>query len=207
MTPTPDAHSMRHGVIVLAAGISKRLGRPKALIEIDGETLVHRAVRMGLATDPSDCMVVSAIGGDAIVASVADLDCRVVPCVEAARGISASLQCGIRFLRAHCAAALIILVDQPALSAPHLCALRDAWRHHPERAAASGYASIIGVPAMLPRDWFEQLIGSNGDQGARDLLRSRLSEVSVISAPQLVQDIDTQADLEWLQSTRSPKSA
>ena len=202
----PDAYSMRHGVIVLAAGISKRLGRPKALIEMDGETLVHRVVRLGMTTHPSDCVVVSAIDSDAIVAAVADLDCRVVPCVESARGMSASLHYGIRALGPDCSAALIVLVDQPALSASHLCALRDAWRQHPECAVASGYADIIGVPAMLPRDWFEHLIGSNGDQGARELLRSRLSEVRVIPAPQLAQDIDTQADLERLQSMRSPKS-
>ena len=207
MTPTPDAYSKRHGVIVLAAGISKRLGRPKALIEMDGETLVHRIVRLGLTTDPGDCVVVNAIDNDAIVVAVADLDCRVVPCAEAARGMSASLQCGLRALGSDCAAALIVLVDQPALSASHLCALLDAWRHDPDCAIASGYADVIGVPAMLPREWFERLMGSIGDLGARELLRARLSEVRVIPAPQLAQDIDTQADLELLQSMRSSRSA
>ncbi len=205
MTLTPDAYSVRHGVVVLAAGISKRLGRPKALIEMEGETLVHRATRLALETLPGECIVVSAGNGETIDAAVAGLNCRVVPCDDAVRGMSASLRCGLRSLQTDCAAALIVLVDQPALSALHLCALRDAWRQHPERAAASCYADTIGVPAMLPRSWFDQLIKSDGDQGARDLLRSRRNEVHAIPAPMLAQDIDTLADLLRLDSMQVSK--
>lgn len=206
MTRTPDAYSVRHGVVVLAAGISKRLGRPKALIEMEGETLVHRATRLALETLPCECIVVSVANGETIDAAIADLECRVVPCEDAARGMSASLRCGLRSLRADCAAALIVLVDQPALSALHLCVLRDAWRLFPERAAASLYADTIGVPAMLPRSWFDQLINSDGDQGARELLRLRRIEVHGIPAPTLAHDIDTLADLEFFESMRPRKS-
>ena len=207
MTLMPDAGSLRHGVIVLAAGISKRLGRPKALIEMEGEALVCRAIRLALETLPLECVVVSAANDETIDAAVAGLDCRVVPCRDAARGMSASLRCGLRSMQTDCAAALIVLVDQPALSAAHLCALRDAWRLYPERAAASLYADTIGVPALLPRSWFDQLINADGDQGARELLRSNRNEVHVIPAPMLAQDIDTLADLELFESIRPPKSA
>lgn len=205
MTLTRDAYLRRHGVVVLAAGNSKRLGRPKALIEMEGETLVHRATRLALETLPGECIVVSAGNREAIDAAVAGLDCRVVACVDAALGMSASLRCGLRSLDSDCAAALIVLVDQPALSALHLCALRDAWRQHPELAAASQYADTIGVPAMLPRSWFDQLIKSNGDKGARELLRSRRNEVNPIAAPMLAEDVDTLADLLRLESMHGSK--
>lgn len=205
MMPMPDAPSLRHGVVVLAAGLSKRLGRPKALIEIAGETLVHRATRLALATAPGDCVVVSGADDACIARAVADLGCRVVPCIGSPRGMSASLQCGLRSLALDCSAALIVLVDQPAVSASHLCALRDAWHRQPGRAAASAYADTIGVPAILPRAWFDETIDANNDKGARELLRSRRGDVHVIPAPLLVQDIDTRADLAVLESNDPSK--
>ena len=195
--------SPRHGAIVLAAGASRRLGQAKALIEIDGETLVHRAARLALASSPSDCIVVCAEDDQRIAAAVADLACRVMPCADASRGMSISLQHGLRSLAAECAAGLIVLTDQPTLGSAHLCALRDAWRERPDGAAASGYADTMGVPAILPRTWFDALMSMQNDQGARDLLRARSDEVRVIAAPHLAFDIDTQADLARLGSANS----
>ena len=51
--------------------------------------------------------------------------------------------------------ALIVLCDQPALNADHLRALCHAWRETPKRAVASFYAGKLGVPALLPRAWFD----------------------------------------------------
>ena len=197
---TPEDHSPRHGVVILAAGSSRRLGQAKALIEIEGEALVHRAVRFALETDPCDCIVISNMADDRIAKAVADLACRVSPCAEASRGMSASLRHGLDSLDPACPAALIVLTDQPMLSSDHLRALRDAWRGQPSHAAASGYADTIGVPAVLPRTWFEACTRSESDQGARELLRARRDEVCVVAAPNLAFDIDTQADLAKLDS-------
>lgn len=201
MTHTFDGRNLRHGVVILAAGSSQRLGQPKALLEIDGETLIHRALRIALETKPFDCIVVSRIDDHRIASAISDLACRISPCAEASRGMAASLRHGLRLLDARCSAALIVLTDQPALDSTHLCALRDAWRNQPSHAAASAYADTVGVPAVLPRSWFETLTGNNSDQGARELLRARPDEVCIVAAPNLAFDIDTQADLARLQST------
>lgn len=203
MTHTSELHAPRHGVVVLAAGSSRRLGQAKALIEIDGETLVHRAVRFALETDPFDCVVVRSVDDDRICAAVADLCCRVTACANATRGMASSLAHGLRSLDRECAAALIVLTDQPALTCAHLGALRDAWREQPTRAAASSYADTLGVPALLPRAWFEALMDGNNDHGAREMLRSRHEEVHIIAAPELAFDIDSEADLARLAS-RNP---
>ncbi len=200
MTRTPEVQAPRHAVIVLAAGSSRRLGQAKALIKVDGEILVHRAVRLALETEPFDCLVVCNAESGPITDAVADLACRVAICVEASRGMASSLAHGLRLLDPECEAALIVLTDQPALSSAHLHALRDAWREQPARAVASAYADILGVPALLPRSWFEALMEGGNDHGARDLLRSRHDEVRVIGAPELAFDIDTEADLSRLDS-------
>lgn len=200
----PDSRGPRHGVIVLAAGRSRRLGHAKQLLLIDGETMIHRSVRLALATEPADCVVVCGPDPGRVASSVADLACHWVACVDAGRGLSASLRCGLAALDPTCAGALILLTDQPDLDAAHLKALRDAWGGQADGAAASGYAGTLGVPALLPRAWFNELATATGDTGARELLRARASQVRVVDAPQLERDIDSPGDLE---KPGSPKPA
>ena len=184
-----------HGAILLAAGASTRLGRAKQLVEIGGEPLLRRAARALLASEPHDCVVVLGHAADAMREVLDDLDVRCIVASDHARGLSASLRAGLAALDARCAGALIVLTDQPALDAAHLLALRDAWRTRPVRAVASAYAGVLGVPAVLPRAWFDELTALHGDVGARALLRDRAQHVVAIDAPALERDIDTPDDL------------
>jgi CTP:molybdopterin cytidylyltransferase MocA len=183
----------KHGAIVLAAGASKRLGRPKQLVEIGGEPLLVRVVRAVLATAPRECVVVldESAPFDAVLVA---LDARIVRISDAATGMAASLRAGVAALDAECDGALIVVTDQPALDARHLHSLCIAWRAAPAFAIASAYAGTIGVPALLPRSWFDAVAALSGDVGARELLRSR-PDVIAIAAPDLARDIDTPDDV------------
>ena len=192
--PEPLATSPAHGVVILAAGASKRLGQAKQLLEIAGETLLHRVVRFAAASDPAELIVVLAEAATEMREAIRDLPCRIVLCTDANRGMSASLRSGLAALKPICAGALIVLVDQPRLDAAHLCALRDRWRLAPQQAVASRYAETLGVPALLPRSWFAELTQANADRGARELLRTR-TDVLAIDAPQLAFDLDSLSDL------------
>jgi CTP:molybdopterin cytidylyltransferase MocA len=185
----------RHGALVLAAGSSSRLGRSKQLIEIDGEPLLRRAARFALSTGPQDCVVV--LGHDAarMAAALHGLALRTLPIQNFDSGMAASLSAGIAALDSNCAGVLIVLTDQPALTSDHLAALCATWRVAPERAVASAYAGVLGVPALLPRAWFADLVALRGDTGARDLLRARRGDVSAIRANELARDLDTPADI------------
>ncbi len=165
------------------------------MLSINGESLVHLATRCALASEPLDCLVVTREEDNDIAGALADLRCRIVPCTDATQGLSASLRCGLVSLDAHCDGALIVLTDQPAITLAHLAALRDRWRDDPGSAVASAYADTIGVPAMLPRAWFADLIENGHDHGARGLLRSRREQVHVIAAEHLAFDIDSPGDL------------
>lgn len=178
----------RHGVVLLAAGASRRLGRAKQLIVVDGETLVHRAARLALATEPADAVAVLGAGEAAVRSALAGLPVRVHHAADWPEGMGRSLRQGLASLDAACDGALVVLCDQPALCASHLAQLVQAWRKSPRRAAASGYAGVVGVPALLPRAWFPEL--PYGDRGARDLLRSRPEDVQVIVDESLAHDVD-----------------
>ena len=184
-----------HGAVLLAGGASTRLGRAKQLIEIDGVSLLRRAAEALLATAPQVLVVVLGHDAVALQAHIADLPLQCVVAQGHAEGLAASLRAGIAAMPPACDGALVALTDQPALDAQHLCALRDAWRAAPERAIASAYAGVLGVPALLPRAWFARLARLQGDIGARALLRTRSNEVVAIAAPALAHDLDTPADL------------
>ncbi len=183
----------RHGLVLLAAGASRRLGTPKQLLCLDGETLIHRAARLALATAPHDALVVLGHAAGAVGAALADLPVRHVHCRDWQGGLGASLATGLAALEAACSGALVVLCDQPGLTAAHLAALVAAWHARPEGAAASGYAGAAGVPAMLPRAWFAAL-DAGGDRGARDLLRARQSEIVIVPDDGLAADIDQGPD-------------
>jgi CTP:molybdopterin cytidylyltransferase MocA len=186
-----------HGVVVLAAGASTRLGRPKQLLNWRGETLVHRAARLGLATRPCDAVIVVGARADTVFAQVSDLAIRRIDCADWHKGMGASLHTGIAALSPSCVGALVLLCEQPALDESHLAALCAAWWRAPERGAASFYAGRRGVPALLPRAWFDAL-DATADRGMRDLLLRHVECIEVIANDALAIDIDLPDDLRHL---------
>jgi molybdenum cofactor cytidylyltransferase len=189
--------TLQHAAIVLAAGASTRLGRAKQLLEIEGEPALRRVARYALSTDPCDCVVVLGHDSSRVEAALDGLPVRTlrITDAEALTGMAASLRAGVAALDQRAAGALIVLTDQPALTAEHLHALCTAWRMSPTLAVASEYAGVLGVPALLPRSWFGEIAALCGDVGARALLRTRRAEVIAIAAPELVRDIDTPEDI------------
>lgn len=192
--------AVAHAAIVLAAGASRRLGTAKQLLCVDDETLLHRVTRLVLSTRPAETRVVLGHDVASIAPAVADLPARIVVCADWARGLGASLAAGLAGLPDECAGALVVVCDQTDLDAGHLAALVAAWRTAPGRAAASRYAGVLGVPAVLPRRWFARLCEGSDDRGARALLRAEAPEVSAIDAPELAADLDTPADVRRWQA-------
>lgn len=193
----------RHAAIVLAAGASQRLGAPKQLLVVDGETLLHRAARIAVATAPAQTLIV--LGADAVAMreAIAGLDVSVVACDDWRHGQSASLQAGMSALADGIEGVLVLLCDQVDLDVAHANTLLQAWHDEPTRAIASAYAGVIGVPAVLPRAWFADVLRLRGDRGARDLLRRREAEVVKIAAPALARDIDTPRDARGVTRKRT----
>ena len=184
-----------HAVIVLAAGSSSRLGQPKQLLTRDGETLVHRAVRLALDTSPAQALVVVGANAEVIAESVADLQCDIVRNREWASGLAGSLQAAANQLSTEIQRVLVLVCDQPRLQRTHLHALLAGASTAASGCAATVHNDALGVPAVVPRDWFGsmQMAGDRGF-GVR-LGQQRAAGVFQLEAPELGMDIDNLHDL------------
>ena len=187
--------SQPHAVVVLAAGGSTRLGQPKQLLTRDGETLVHRAVRLALETSPAQVLVVVGANREAIAAGVADLQCEVVSNNGWQSGMAGSLHAAGENLGTAVQRVLVLVCDQPALERQHLDALLEGARATETGCAATMHGDALGVPALVPRDWFAAMHAA-GDRsfGAR-LGHQRAAGIFQLDAAELGTDIDSPEDL------------
>ena len=183
--------------ILLAAGASRRLGFPKQLLRLDGETLLHRTARLAIAVGLSPVYVVLGSRADEIRNALSDLLIEEILNAEWETGMASSLRVGIDRLRAEGRCpdrSLILVCDQTGLTEEHLRRLLTESSAHPGRMVASSYGEKIGVPAIFPATYFDDLIKIRGDHGARELLRQHADEVTVVSFLGGAVDIDTAQD-------------
>ncbi|WP_444947167.1 nucleotidyltransferase family protein [Micromonospora ureilytica] len=180
--------------LLLAAGAGRRYGRPKAFVELDGEPLVRRAIRLLRDGGCAPVHVVLGAGAD----EVPDLP-GAVP-VRHDRwpdGLGSSLLRGLASLPAAVSAAVVVLVDQPLLSPVAVRRVRAAYADGAVVAVAT-YAGRPGHPILLGRQTWPLLSGyAVGDRGARDLLRDRPDLVVEVPCDDVGSpvDVDTPADL------------
>jgi molybdenum cofactor cytidylyltransferase len=196
----PDA-----GAIILAAGGSRRFGRPKQLLAFQGESLVRRSVRAATEAGIASVAVVTAESTDAIKGELSETSAAVVENGDWQRGLGTSIRCGLRHLRASVPdleAVVIIACDQPFVEASTVAALIAEQKRSGKPIVASRYAETLGIPALFDRSCFEALLALPDDSGAKTLIESRPDEVAQIKFEQGAIDIDTPADFERL-SARS----
>jgi CTP:molybdopterin cytidylyltransferase MocA len=96
------------------------------------------------------------------------------------------------------AAILLVLADQPLVTASHLQQLVDTWRSAPDAIVASAYADVVGPPVVFPSRFFRQLTALRGDTGARGVLHANAESVSSIEFNPAAIDIDRPEDLDRL---------
>jgi CTP:molybdopterin cytidylyltransferase MocA len=190
--------------IVLAAGGSRRLGRPKQLLAFHGESLVRRAARAALESGADETLVVVGAHAERVAQGVGDLAVRVVQNPDWEEGLASSIRAGVAAARQTTEpldALLLCLADQPLVDSAVLAELIRAWK---EGAAtvACGHPDGPGVPALFSRPSdLEALASLEGDRGARGLLRtSDTGGLRVIPCAAAAIDIDSEEDWrQWLE--------
>ncbi len=192
------------GAVILAAGNSSRLGEPKQLLHYRGETLIRRAARAALKAHCAPVIVVTGAGHPRIAEELAALDVCILHHPEWARGLGSSIRAGLASALAASPAldALMLMVcDQPWVTAELLTALVAARTQTRQPAAACAYAGIVGVPALFDRTLFPSLAALPDEHGAKQILAANAEAVARVAFPQGAIDIDTPADWRAVSET------
>lgn len=179
---------MRVVAAVLAAGASTRLGRPKQLLELEGETLVARAARVAAEAGVDEVIVVMQPDMDAALPD----GVRRVDNEEWSEGMAASVRAAAR--AAEGSRLLLTCVDQPLVTPEHLRALLA------ERApvVSTGYSGIAGVPAAFAPELVPELLSLTGERGAGRVIAAHAKEAVVVAFEDAAVDVDTEEDYRRL---------
>jgi len=184
---------MRVAAVMLAAGESRRLGRPKQLLLYRGQPLL-RALASEACASRCDRVGVVIRGGDPRIDACLDgLKVHVIVNPDWAEGMASSIRRGVAWAdREACDAVLLLVGDQPALTATHMDDLVAACRSG-TRVVASRYGGTSGVPALFGRSMFAALLELRGAEGAKAVIRA-VEDATVVNWPQGALDVDTPAD-------------
>lgn len=187
--------------VVLAAGGSSRLGRPKQLLPVDGSFLLQVVVETVCASSLDQVAVVLGAHAEEIRAALDLGRAEVVLSPDYHSGLSASLRAGVAALGPEVDRAMIVLGDQPDISADLLDRLLALHTSSGREAAALSLEGVLHPPVVLSRRLWGELESLRGDVGCRAVIRGRPELVAALPHQGRTGhpvDVDTDADFRRL---------
>jgi molybdenum cofactor cytidylyltransferase len=181
--------------VVLAAGMSTRMGTNKLLLEITGEPLVRRVVRAAEESRARPIVVVTGRDGSAISAALAGVAAKIVHNARYRDGLSTSLGTGIGEI-SESDGAIVLLGDMPGITASLIDRMIAAFV--PGRSiCVATYRGKRGHPVLFDRRFYPALQSISGDIGARHVVAANEETVSEVDADDEAPliDVDTPEDL------------
>lgn len=197
--------------IVPAAGLSRRMGQPKLLLNLSGRTVIARVIAALHDTGVARCLVVvraddtalrqevTAAGGEVVLPSTDPADMR--QSVEWALRAAGSREPEDESQATPCDGWILIPADHPTMNSKVVRELVAAWMTCPSQIAVPVYEGRRGHPTIFPWNLAEEVFRIPFDQGLNRILRcdpTRVQEVAV-SDPRVLDDLDTPEDLQRLQ--------
>ena len=192
-------------LILLAAGASSRLGRPKQLLVFRGRSLLRHAAETALASVCRPVVVVLGASADRLQTELTALPVTVALNPASAEGMGKSIRAGLREVLSDTAgpdAVVIMLCDQPLITTAMLDRLVSVHRSTGRGIAASEYEGALGAPALFARRYYpESWARWKGDQGARRIFVKHAEVLARISLPKAAFDVDRVEEAARLESS------
>lgn len=191
----------RIGIVILAAGGSSRMGRPKQLLQLDGKSLVRGAAQTAIDAGGKPIVLVTGAAAEEVGVELRDLPVHLASNPAWQMGMGSSIQAGMaRLMQIDpiLDAAIIMLSDQPHVSAE---SLRNLLREHIETEkplCAASFGDTVAPPALFARQFFNELLSIPAQHGAKQILLSHSSDLRRVNCPEAARDVDTPADYESL---------
>jgi molybdenum cofactor cytidylyltransferase len=195
------------GAIVLAAGMSSRMGSNKLVARVAGKPLIRHAVEAAIASAAAPVIVVTGNSDAEVRKGISPLAPLFVDNPDFSKGLSTSLKCGLRALPADCDGAVVLLGDMPGVSSGLIDKLIASFDPGEDRAiCVATRHGKRGNPVLWARRFFPEMLTIEGDVGARQLIGQNAELVCEVEAPDdgPLTDIDTP---EALAAYRASKEA
>jgi len=194
-------------IVLLAAGVSRRMGwRDKLLEDACGQPLLRRAALAARSSMADRIRVILPRGHEARRAALDGLDVEVVENPEAAEGMATSIRRGIRAVSSEAGAAIIALADMPDVTAQDYDRLIRRWEATGNICRAATIGGEPGNPVLFPRSYLLELTRLAGDRGAHALLsrESERTELVRLEGNAARTDLDTPDDWRNWRTDNAP---
>lgn len=188
-------------IIILAAGTSSRLGKPKQTLQYEDQSLLKHAIKAALNAAVGPVIVVIGSNEDEICSHIANEAVTIVSNKHFNEGIASSIKTGITYVEdrePNVENAILMVCDQPYVDGNLLKKLVDTNLTTNKPIVACSYKDTIGVPALFDKSFFPELLSLQGEEGGKKILFENDGSVASIPFPAGDIDIDTAADYEAL---------
>ncbi len=191
---------MKIATLILAAGSSSRLGRPKQLIKFEGTTLIEKITRVALNVSNHVLIVLGA--NETLIRphleilvqeNISKLEIALNP--EWEEGMGKSLSFGVKKLAENADAIMVVLSDQLFVDEVLLRKIMQTFAESKRSIVACEYANQLAVPILFDKSVFPELMSLSGDKGAKVILKKYSDRLTSIPFPMGVFDVDTPDDL------------
>lgn len=189
------------GIIILAAGASKRLGTPKQQLPFQNKSLLQNVVHVAGQSGATPAVVVLGAFATQVKQQLISEMVHTVVNPHWPTGMGGSIKTGLQYLlqlSPHISNALLLLCDQPFITTALLEEMFALKNTTGKPMVACTYGNTIGTPALFHKTIFPQLLSLTGQEGAKKILLQHPEQVATIDFPQGAIDIDTSGDYEQL---------
>ena len=188
-------------IVLLAAGGSRRLGKPKQLLPFGDTNLFNYSLDVAKHSNARNVVVV--YGGNESMGQTQAIGNKVVFIRNDGwqKGIASSIATGLQYVLQTAGqpdAVLFMVCDQPFITTDILNLLMEPKNLDGKEIAAAFYAGSFGTPALFPARYFPELLSLEGDEGARKIIKNYGEAVIPVPFPRGSFDIDTMEDYDLL---------
>ncbi len=175
------------------------MGTPKLALAVDGSPMLRRVVDAAARSRCRETVVVLGAHQEVYRPLLAGTPVRIVENPEFEHGLSTSVRAGVAALSSESEAVVILLADQPRVTADAINRLIDSYVREGKRIVASTYRGAVGVPVLFDAALYLELLTLEGDAGARSVIETYPQHgVAVPLEDDQWEDVDTPEDLRRL---------
>ena len=184
--------------ILLAAGESKRMGKPKQLMPLGKSTLLEQAVDNLLDSSVDETIVVVGHQAEEITGKIASRPLKIAINPDYRHGMSTSIVTGLIMVNPRSQAVMLALADQPLVTSRTINQLIDTFNNHDKGIAVPTHRGRRGHPIIFDIKYKAELFKLKGDIGGREIIQNHPDDVLkvAVDSESVISDIDTQDDYQ-----------